>query len=71
MTDRDVLKMFICNENVQTKIFYYREDEEDKRVLAKIIKNLIMIMGQDELIRRTGGHHKTIEFIPQTLSTAH
>lgn len=71
VTDRDILKMFICNENVQTKIFYYREDEEDKRVLAQIIKNLIMIMGQDELIRRTGGQHKTIEFIPQAPSTTH
>ena len=25
ITDQDVLKMFICNENVQTKIFYYRK----------------------------------------------
>lgn len=67
VTDKDILKMFICNDNVQTKIFYYRENEDDKRVLGKLIKNLILMMGQDELIRRTGGVNKTIEFIPQTI----
>lgn len=67
ITDRDILKLFICNDNVQTKIFYYRKDEEDKTELGKLIRNLILIMGQEELIRRTGGAHKTIEFVPQTL----
>lgn len=68
VTDRDILKMFICNDNVKTKIFYYRENKDDKKVLGKLIRNLIRIMGQDELLRRTGGIHKTIEFIPQTIS---
>lgn len=67
VTDQDVLKMFICNNNVQTKIFYHRKNADDKKSLGKIIKNLIGVMGQDELIRRTGGTHKTIEFIPQAL----
>lgn len=67
ITDRDVLKMFICNENVQTKIFYYRKSQEDKTELGKLIRNLILIIGQEELIRRTGGVHKTIEFVPQTV----
>ena len=67
VTDKDILKMFICNDNVQTKIFYYRENEDDKRALGKLIKNLILMMGQDELIKRTGGVNKTIEFIPQTI----
>ncbi|MBS4931422.1 MAG: bacteriophage abortive infection AbiH family protein, partial [Clostridiales bacterium] len=68
VTDKDILKLFICNDNVQTKIFYYRKNEYDKKVLGKLIKNLIKIMGQKELIRRTGGSHKTIEFIPQTIN---
>lgn len=68
VTDKDVLKLFICNDNVQTKIFYPRKNEDDKTALGKLIKNLVRIIGQDELIRRTGGAHKTIEFIPQTLS---
>ena len=67
VTDQDVLRMFICNDNVQTKIFYHRKNEDDKRSLGKIIRNLIGVMGQEELIRRTGGAHKTIEFIPQAL----
>lgn len=67
VTDQDVLRMFICNDNVQTKIYYHRKSEDDKKSLGKIIKNLIGIMGPEELIRRTGGVHKTIEFIPQTL----
>lgn len=67
ITDRDILKLFICNDNVQTKIFYYRENEDDKKVLGKLIKNLVKIMGQEELIRRTGGTHRTIEFVPQTI----
>jgi len=67
VTDQDVLKMFICNNNVQTKIFYHRKNADDKKSLGKIIKNLIGVMGQEELIRRTGGTHKTIEFIPQAL----
>lgn len=66
-TDKDVLEKLICNNNVQTKIYYYREYEHDKRTLGKLIKNLVRIMGPDELIRRTGGSHRTIEFIPQTL----
>lgn len=68
VTDKDILKLFICNDNVQTKIFYYRRDEEDKSVLGKLITNLIGIIGQEELIRRTGGSHKTIEFIPQSIA---
>lgn len=67
VSDRDILKFFICNDNEQTKIFYYRESSDDKEALGKTIRNLIKIIGQDELIRRTGGLHKTIEFIPQSL----
>lgn len=67
VTDKDILKLLICNENVQTKIFYFRKNKDDKKVLGKLIRNLIQIMGQDELVRRTGGAHKTIEFIPQAL----
>ena len=68
VTDKDVLKMFICNDNVQTKIYYYRKNEDDKKSLGKIIRNLVRIIGQEELIRRTGGTHRTIEFIPQIIT---
>ena len=69
-TDRDILKLLICNDNVTTKIYYYRKNKNDKKELGKLIKNLVRIMGQDELISRTMGEQKTIEFIPQTVFVA-
>lgn len=70
VTDRDILRRLLCCDAIRTKIYYHREDEKDKQSLARQIKNLIAIIGQDELIRKTGGVHKTIEFIPQTVSPA-
>ena len=67
VTDGDVLRQLICNDNVQTIIFYHRRDEDDKSSLAKKIRNLIRIIGRDELIRRTGGPSQTIWFEPQAL----
>ena len=59
--------MLICNDNVKTVIFYHRRNKNDKTQLGKLIKNLILLIGQDELIRRTGGERRTIEFVPQEL----
>lgn len=67
VTDKDILEMFICNDNVKTKIFYYRKHEDDKIELGKLIKNLVKLLGPKELVRRTGGPDKTIEFIPQSI----
>lgn len=69
-TDKDVLELLICNDNVQTKIYYHRKSNDDKKELGKLIRNLVRVIGSKELIRRTGGSHKTIEFIPQTLPEA-
>lgn len=66
-TDKDILALLICNDNVQTKIYYHRKSNADKKELGKLIRNLVRVIGAKELIRRTGGSHKTIEFIPQTL----
>ncbi|RJW76476.1 hypothetical protein DW025_03035 [Coprococcus sp. AF38-1] len=67
ITDGDILRALICNDNVNTKIFYYREKKDDKRTLEKLISNLVRVIDQDELIKRTGGEFKTIEFIPQSV----
>lgn len=67
VTDKDILKKLFNHENVIVKIFYYREFENDKRNLGKLIKNMIKIVGRDELIRRTGPNEQTIVFIPQTI----
>ena len=57
VTDKDILRLLILNDNVKTTIFY-----PDKKELGKKIANLVKVIGQDELIRRTGGRTKTIEF---------
>lgn len=67
ITDGDVLKKLILNDNVKTNIFYYRKNENDKSDLKQKITNLVKIIGQEELIKRTGGPTRTIEFIPQEL----
>lgn len=57
VTDGDVLRDLILNDNVYTTIFYLNKD-----VMGQQIANLVKVIGQDELIRRTGGSTKTIEF---------
>lgn len=57
VTDGDVLRDLILNDNVYTTIFYLNKD-----VMGQQIANLVKVIGQDELIRRTGGSSKTIEF---------
>ncbi|MBD5467931.1 MAG: hypothetical protein HDR21_07250 [Lachnospiraceae bacterium] len=57
VTDKDILKELILNDNVYTTIFYL-----DRKDLRNKITNLVLVIGQDELIRRTGGSTKTIEF---------
>lgn len=67
ISDRDVLRTLILNDNVCTKIYYHRTGDSDKKALGELIRNLIRVIGQDELIRRTGGKRKLIEFVPQSI----
>lgn len=60
VTDGDVLRDLILNDNVHTKIYYF-----NKEVMGQQIANLVKVIGQKELIRRTGGSTKTIEFLNQ------
>lgn len=57
VTDGDILRELILKDNVYTTIFYHNKD-----TMGQQIANLVKIIGQDELIRRTGGNTKTIEF---------
>ena len=57
VTDKDILRDLIINDNVYTTIFYFNKND-----LGSKIANLVKVIGQDELIRRTGGSTKTIEF---------
>lgn len=60
VTDGDILRDLILNDNVYTIIYYFSEEAH-----ARQIVNLVKVIGPDELIRRTGGSKKTIKFIPQ------
>lgn len=60
VTDKDVLRDLVLNDNVYTTIFYHSKAE-----LGRKIANLVKVIGQDELIRRTGGSTRTIEFKEQ------
>lgn len=57
ITDKDILRDLILNDNVYTEIYCV-----DKKDLKRKIANLVMVIGPGELIRRTGGSTKTIEF---------
>lgn len=57
VTDGDILKKFILNDNAQTTIFYMdRTDYREKQV------NLIKIIGRDEWIKKTSTRTGTIIF---------
>lgn len=60
ITDKDILRDLILNEDVYTTIFYFNKDDFGAK-----ISNLVKVIGQDELIKRTGGSTKTIEFKQQ------
>lgn len=48
-TDKDVLKELILRDNSKTTIYYYNSDD-----LGEKIANLVKVIGQEELIKRTG-----------------
>lgn len=68
VTDKDILRDLILNDNVYTTIYYHKKDNDNggddngRKDLGIKIANLVKVIGQDELIRRTGGRTKTIEF---------
>lgn len=72
VTDKDILRDLILNDNVYTTIFYHEKIDENgvsdngRHDLGKKIANLVKVIHQDELIKRTSGSTKTIEFKLQT-----
>ena len=58
-TDGDVLRNLIMQEYTKTTIFYH-----SKEALGKQIANLVAVVGEDELIRRTDTGTQTIFFEP-------
>lgn len=60
ITDKDILKELILQNNVITTIFYH-----DKEAYGKQIANMVKVIGKDELIKRVSGPNKTIIFKKQ------
>ena len=75
ITDRDILRTLILNDNVHVTIFYHEKKDKDgngdngRKDLGTKIANLVKVIGQDELIKRTGGSMRTIEFVLQSEMT--
>ena len=57
VTDKDVIRDLILSDKVKTTIFYRNKSDYGQK-----ITNLVKIIGQDELIKRTGGANKSIYF---------
>lgn len=59
-TDKDILKELILFDETNTTIYYHNQE-----ALGRMIANLVKVIGEDELIRRTGGSKATISFVQQ------
>ena len=57
VTDRDILRDLILNDNVSTTIFYHNKEN-----MGKQITKLVKVVEVNELIGRTGGSTRTIKF---------
>lgn len=58
VTDKDIISRFIRMKNTKTYVYFYSRED-----LAKKIENLVKVIGEDELISRTGGKNRTLIFI--------
>lgn len=57
VTDKDVIQFLIKARGAKTTVFYH-----SKKALNQQIANLVKVLGEEELIKRTGGLNKSIEF---------
>lgn len=57
VTDADILKRLILAEGAKTTIFYH-----NKKAMGNQIANLVKVIGEEELIKRTDGRNRTIIF---------
>ncbi len=60
VTDKDILKELILYDGANTTIYYHNQE-----ALGRMIANLVKVIGEDELISRTGGSKATIKFVQQ------
>lgn len=60
VTDKDILKKFILNDQISTTIYYHNQEAYEK-----LVANLIKIIGSDELIKKVSGTDAAIVFKQQ------
>lgn len=60
VTDKDILSELILCDGANTTIYYHNQE-----ALGRMIANLVKVIGEDELISRTGGSKATISFVQQ------
>ena len=65
VTDKDILRQLLTSEWVTATIFYH-----SKEALGSQIANLVKVIGEEELIERTGGPERRIVF-KETSSVIH
>ncbi|MBR3534280.1 MAG: hypothetical protein IKN85_00480, partial [Oscillospiraceae bacterium] len=59
VTDKDILRDLILHDKALITIYY-----RNRKSLGKLISNLVKIIGEDEVIRRTANDNQTIKFQP-------
>jgi hypothetical protein len=57
ITDKDILKAFVTLPDARTVVYYHNEESFSSQV-----SNMTAILGVDEVIARTGGRERTLEF---------
>lgn len=57
ITDKDILKAFITLPDTRTVVYYHSDESFSSQV-----SNMALILGVDEVIARTGGRERTLEF---------
>ena len=62
VTDKDILREIILNDNVYKTIYNNSKDGIEKKELGNKVANLIKIIGKENTIKLTSGETKRIEF---------
>ena len=58
VSDQDIIRDLILSTNTLTFIYCHKDEAKEK-----YIKNLVKVIGEDELKKRTKGHNRTIFFV--------
>lgn len=63
VTDKDILREFLLNDNVKTTIFIYNQ-----KAYERGLANLVKVLGTETLLKKMYGKNRTIKFVQQSPS---